>query len=312
MRESSAGRSRGCDPASQDEITHLRWAGAGVARGRDRGPPDRSRPEGRGGRIRPRAGHGRPEERQAAARRDRRYERPRSPAGRQDAGRRVRPGDEAELALLVHMMSAGRLQVFDERASLRDRRSRVLVRFGDGRELRLREFGTKQRAWAKLMAAGEVGGDEMVATLGPEAWPAPALDELTALLDQPRFLHPCFATSASSPGSAVPGSTRSSGRPASRPSPRPPSSTPTRSSAFIARSRSSATRSTTTRRSSATRSPTRCRCRCGSTAARASPARAAATTIAAIHYSERITCYCPEEQTGGKVLADRRLSRLLK
>ena len=35
-------------------------------------------------------------------------------------------------------------------------------------------------------------------------------------------------------------------------------------------------------------------------------------TIAAIHYSERITCYCPEEQTGGKVLADRRLSRLLK
>ena len=35
-------------------------------------------------------------------------------------------------------------------------------------------------------------------------------------------------------------------------------------------------------------------------------------TIAAIHYSERITCYCPNEQTGGKVLADRRLSRLLK
>ena len=26
-------------------------------------------------------------------------------------------------------------------------------------------------------------------------------------------------------------------------------------------------------------------------------------TIAAIHYAERITCYCPREQTGGKVLA---------
>ena len=35
-------------------------------------------------------------------------------------------------------------------------------------------------------------------------------------------------------------------------------------------------------------------------------------TIAAIHYAERITCYCPREQTGGRVLADRRLSRLLK
>ena len=31
-----------------------------------------------------------------------------------------------DLALLVHMMSAGRLQVFDKRASLKDRRSRVL------------------------------------------------------------------------------------------------------------------------------------------------------------------------------------------
>ena len=44
------------------------------------------------------------------------------------------------------------------------------------RELRLREFGTKQRAWAKLLDAGAVGDDEMVATLGPEAWPAPPRD----------------------------------------------------------------------------------------------------------------------------------------
>ena len=48
-------------------------------------------------------------------------------------------------------MSAGRLQLFDSRASLRDRASRLLVRLEDGRELRLREFGTKQRAWAKLL-----------------------------------------------------------------------------------------------------------------------------------------------------------------
>jgi formamidopyrimidine-DNA glycosylase len=34
--------------------------------------------------------------------------------------------------------------------------------------------------------------------------------------------------------------------------------------------------------------------------------------IAAIHYAERITCYCPAEQNGGKRFADRRLSRLLK
>src|SRR3954465_15308119 len=33
-----------------------------------------------------------------------------------------------EVPMLVHLMSAGRLQLFDKRASMRDRASRVLVR----------------------------------------------------------------------------------------------------------------------------------------------------------------------------------------
>ncbi len=36
------------------------------------------------------------------------------------------------------------------------------------------------------------------------------------------------------------------------------------------------------------------------------------TTIEAIHFKDYVLCYCPEEQTGGRVLKDRRLSRLLK
>src|ERR1700744_4184662 len=40
---------------------------------------------------------------------------------------------EGELALLIHLMSAGRLQLFDKRAGPRDRTSRVLVRIDDGR-----------------------------------------------------------------------------------------------------------------------------------------------------------------------------------
>ena len=36
------------------------------------------------------------------------------------------------------------------------------------------------------------------------------------------------------------------------------------------------------------------------------------TTIEAVFYSQHQTNYCPEEQTGGRVLKDRRLSRLLK
>ena len=54
----------------------------------------------------------------------------------------------------------------------------------------MREFGTRQRAWAKLLAVDAVAEDEMVATLGPEAWPPPPLEEFAALIDQPRHLHP--------------------------------------------------------------------------------------------------------------------------
>ena len=67
-----------------------------------------------------------------------------------------RPTPISELTALVHLMSAGRLQLFDARASLRDRTSRLLIRLVDGRELRLREFGTKQRAWVKLLRADDV------------------------------------------------------------------------------------------------------------------------------------------------------------
>ena len=82
--------------------------------------------------------------------------------------------EAGDLTLLVHLMSAGRLQLFDAR-SLRDRASRILVRLEDGRELRLREFGTQQRAWAKLLPADAVAEDEAVATLGPDAYPPPPL-----------------------------------------------------------------------------------------------------------------------------------------
>jgi formamidopyrimidine-DNA glycosylase len=94
---------------------------------------------------------------------------------------------ESDLTLLIHLMSAGRLQLFDTRASLRDRTSRFLLRLDDGRELRLREFGTKQRAWVKLLTGEGLAAEESLAELGPEAWPDPP--PLRELLDAPRPLH---------------------------------------------------------------------------------------------------------------------------
>jgi formamidopyrimidine-DNA glycosylase len=101
-----------------------------------------------------------------------------------------------ELALLTHLMSAGRLQLYDRPAGPRDRTSRLLVRLttpqtADGRpsemELRLREFGSKQAAWVKLLRTDELEQDDALATLGPEAWPDPP--PLADLLDAPRPLH---------------------------------------------------------------------------------------------------------------------------
>jgi formamidopyrimidine-DNA glycosylase len=92
-----------------------------------------------------------------------------------------------ELVVLLHLMSAGRIQLYEKRASLRDRTSRLLLRLPGDRELRVREFGSKQAAWVKLLRAEDLEGEESLAGLGPEAWPDPP--PLRELLDAPRPLH---------------------------------------------------------------------------------------------------------------------------
>jgi formamidopyrimidine-DNA glycosylase len=94
---------------------------------------------------------------------------------------------EGGASFLIHLMSAGRLQLFDRRAGPKDRTSRLLVRLADGREVRLREFGTRQRAWAKLLQTDALEDDDAIASLGPEAWPDPPPFE--DLLAAPRPLH---------------------------------------------------------------------------------------------------------------------------
>lgn len=222
-------------------------------------------------------------------------------------------GPESEpLALLIHLMSAGRLQLFDERASLRDRRSRVLIRLADGRELRLREFGTKQRAWAKLLAVEGVAADEMVATLGPEAWPAPPEAELAALLQRGGYLHTLLRDQRVIAGigrswvDEILWEARLS---------------PFKKAAELGAEEVAALHAALGVLGRAIDHyeevvgatvpdklpmPLRVHRREGEPCPRCGEA------IAAIHYAERITCYCPREQTGGRVLADRRLSRLLK
>jgi formamidopyrimidine-DNA glycosylase len=216
------------------------------------------------------------------------------------------------IAMLVHLMSAGRLQVFDKRASLRDRTARVLVRLSDGRELRLREFGTKQRAWAKLMDAAEVKDDEMVATLGPEAWPAPPVEELARRIDQPRHLHPMLRDQR-----VVAGIGRSWVDEILWEA----ALSPFRQGSDLGDEEVERLHGALHVLSDAIEHyeevigdvvpdklpmPLRVHRHEGD------PCPRCGATLAAVHFAEHVTTYCPEEQTGGRVLKDRRLSRLLK
>ncbi len=108
-------------------------------------------------------------------------------AGVRRRGKHLILDTDSGLTLLMHLMSAGRLQLYDKPAGPRDRTSRLLVRVDGERELRLREFGSKQAAWVKLLSAVELEQDEALATLGPEAWPDPP--PLEELLSAPRPLH---------------------------------------------------------------------------------------------------------------------------
>jgi formamidopyrimidine-DNA glycosylase len=217
-----------------------------------------------------------------------------------------------DLSLLIHLMSAGRLRVFDKRASLKDRASRVLVRLDDGRELRLREFGTKQRAWAKLLPGDEVADDEMVATLGPEAWPAPPLEEFAAAIDKPRHLHPLLRHQKDIAGigrswvDEILWEARLS--PFKKGTELGAEETERLHAALHVLGDAIDYYDETLGPDLPDKIPMPLKVH----KREGEPCPRCGTTLEAVFFSEHQMNYCPKEQTGGRVLKDRRLSKLLK
>jgi formamidopyrimidine-DNA glycosylase len=217
------------------------------------------------------------------------------------------------LALLIHLMSAGRLQLFPDRASLRDKRSRLLVRIDDGRELRLREFGTQQRAWAKLLTLEDIEQDEAVTKLGPEAYPPPPLDEFARIVDQPHHLHPMLRDQRTISGigrSWVDEILWQSGLSPFRRGDDLDADEVERLHGAIGEVLGGALAhyEEVVGESLPDKAPMPLQVhrRAGE------PCPRCGTTIEAVHFKDYVMCYCPKEQTGGRVLKDRRLSRLLK
>ncbi|MDX6632173.1 MAG: formamidopyrimidine-DNA glycosylase [Solirubrobacterales bacterium] len=220
--------------------------------------------------------------------------------------------DGAELSLMVHLMSAGRLRVFDKRASLRDRASRLLIRLTDGRELRLREFGTKQRAWAKLLPREAVAADEYVATLGPEAWPAPPLELFAKLIDQPRHLHPMLRHQRTIAGIGrswvddILWEARLS--PFRKGSELDVDEVARLHAALSVLGGAIEHYEATIGDELPDKPPKPLRIH----KHQGEPCPLCGTKLEAVYFAEHETTYCPDCQTGGRVLKDRRLSRLLK
>ena len=218
---------------------------------------------------------------------------------------------EAELTLVIHLMSAGRLQLFDTPASLRDRTSRLLLRLDDGRELRLREFGTKQRAWVKLLRSADVDGEETIAALGPDAWPEPP--PLIELLDAPRPLYALLRDQH-----AIAGIGRSwvdeilhtaELSPFKRGSDLDPDEAAALRAAIISRLGGAIAHY-----EDAMKIPIPDKLPMPLTVHRRNgePCPRCGDRLEAVFYEDYVMCYCPACQTEGKLMKDRRLSRLLK
>jgi formamidopyrimidine-DNA glycosylase len=219
-----------------------------------------------------------------------------------------------DLHVLVHLMSAGRLQLYDKRASLRDRTSRLLLRLVDGRELRLREFGTKQAAWVKVLTDEGLAGEEAITTLGPEAWPDPPAD-LAALL-QPAGARPLHGVLRDQ--RVIAGIGRSwvdeilwSAR-----------LSPFKRGDDLSDEEAAALRAAMVETLDGAIQhyervvhlpiPDKLPLPLEVHRHQGEPCPRCGTTLEAVHYEDYVMSYCPKDQTGGKVLKDRRLSRLLK
>jgi formamidopyrimidine-DNA glycosylase len=236
-----------------------------------------------------------------------------------------------DLVLLIHLMSAGRLQLYDRRAGLRDRTSRLLVRVlleggeGEGRapektsaegaeqehELRLREFGSKQAAWVKLLRKDELEQDEQIAKLGPEAWPTPP--PLGQVLDAPRPLHAVLRDQHVLAGI---------GRSwvdeilwEARLSPfKRAADLSEQETADLERSIVETLGGAIDHYEGAVKLPIPDKLPMPLKVHRheGEPCPRCGTTLEAVHFEDYVIAYCPSCQTSGRTLKDRRLSRLLK
>ena len=221
-------------------------------------------------------------------------------------------GTRAGRSLGVHLMTGGRLRRTEGKAGPA-RADAMLVRFAGGADLRVTEIGSKKQSGVHLVVGD---GSSLVAHLGPEPLaPEFGVDELTAALaEAPRQLKSALVDQRTLAG--IGNAWSDEVLHAARLSP------------LLSTAR------LTSEQLEALHGALRDRLADGIALAdeenylekarpdrrpylrihnrRGEPCFACGTRLAAIHYGERQTTYCPTCQADGRVYADRRLSRLLR
>jgi formamidopyrimidine-DNA glycosylase len=226
-------------------------------------------------------------------------------AGVERRGKRLLfPTEKGDLVLVVHLMSAGRLR-WIAAGTKGPKSPAFLLRFTDGAELVLTEAGKKKRAGVWLFRPD--GLEAELAHLGPEALGLGAARLGEILRADSRRLHPLLRDQR-----AIAGIGRAWSNEILRTAHLSPFALSTQLSEdeverVAAAVDSELERGLELRLQGADNEHTyRVHNRLGE------PCPECATPIARVDYEEHTIYYCPSCQTGGRVLKDRRLSRLLR
>ena len=214
------------------------------------------------------------------------------------------PTDDDELVLLVHLMSAGRLRYVKKGA--KGAKTPVFrLRFVDGGELQLTEAGSKKRAGVWLLRPDALQAE--LAHLGPEANELEVEDVARILASESRRLHSLLRDQR-----VIAGIGRAWANEilwAARLSPYALSSQldAGETERLATAIREELDRRLELRLADANDERTyRVHDKLGR------PCERCGTPLARVDFEEHTIYYCPKCQTGGRVLKDRRLSRLLK
>jgi len=220
------------------------------------------------------------------------------------AKRFLLPTDDGELVLMVHLMSAGRLKYVA--AGAKGAKTPVFrLRFADGGELQLTEAGSKKRAGVWLLRPDALQAE--LAHLGPEADTLSAEDVARILASDSRRLHSLLRDQRLLAGIGRAWANEILW--AARLSPYALSTQVDENGvARLADAiRDELARGLELRLQGANDAATyRVHRRLGEPCARCR------TPLAQVDFEEHTIFYCPACQTDGRVLKDRRLSRLLK